>query len=118
MGPEPHKSESYRNPSFGTDGINKHAENYGVDTLPVIKPATSCDLISKTVRVLGGDACIRGTRIPVWLLVQMRDAGLDASETKSHFDQLITDADLIAAWDYYNSHKDEIDENIRRNEAE
>ena len=31
--------------------------------------------ITKTVGVCGGDACLKDTRIPVWLLVSLRDQG-------------------------------------------
>lgn len=31
--------------------------------------------IEKTPGVMGGDACIRQTRIPVWLLVSLRQQG-------------------------------------------
>src|SRR5205823_922299 len=38
-------------------------------------PATT-DRITKTPGVCGGDACIRGHRIPVWVLVGYRRLGL------------------------------------------
>jgi hypothetical protein len=38
---------------------------------------TSSDYISKTAGICGGEACIRGHRIPVWLLVGYRQLGWD-----------------------------------------
>jgi uncharacterized protein (DUF433 family) len=71
--------------------------------------------IAKTPGVCGGDACIAGTRIPVWVLVNYRrlrgtDAGLlDAYPS-------LTREDLEAAWVYAASHTEEIESAIRENE--
>ena len=75
------------------------------------------ELICKTPGVIGGDACIRKTRIAVWMLVELRDRlGMSNDKIKSYFDPPLTDADLSAAWEYYEHNAQEIDEAIRRNE--
>jgi uncharacterized protein (DUF433 family) len=69
--------------------------------------------ISKTPDVCGGDACIRRMRIPVWLLVEMRQRGATDAEFFNNY-PLITPADLAASWEYYARNKEEIDEAIRQ----
>lgn len=72
--------------------------------------------IEKTPGVMGGDACIRQTRIPVWLLVSLRQQG--ASETYLLEDYpTLTAADLVNAWTYADAHPEEIESAIRRQEA-
>jgi uncharacterized protein (DUF433 family) len=76
-------------------------------------------IIQKNPGVVGGAAKIRQTRIPVWLLVQLRDQlKMNDADIKNYFEPPLTDADLSAAWTYYNNHKAEIDEAIELNEAE
>lgn len=67
--------------------------------------------IQKTSGVCGGDARIRNTRIPVWTLVSFRQQGADSSELLRNYPGL-TQADLDAAWAYYDAHRDEIDQAI------
>jgi uncharacterized protein (DUF433 family) len=71
--------------------------------------------IEKTPDVCGGDARIRRTRIPVWLLVEYRQAGLTDSQLLEAYPSLST-ADMICAWEYYDRNKKEIDEAINRQE--
>ena len=70
--------------------------------------------ITKTPDVCGGDACIRGTRITVNGLVEMRQLGYSDDRILEVIDGLTRD-DLDAAWEYYRLHPDEIDEEIRLN---
>jgi uncharacterized protein (DUF433 family) len=72
------------------------------------------DRITKTPGVCGGSACIRGTRVTVWGLVEWRRLGLSDAQIQERV-QGLTPADLEAAWHYAAAHKDEIDEAIRRN---
>jgi uncharacterized protein (DUF433 family) len=72
-------------------------------------------LVRKTPEVCGGEACIRDSRIMVWLLVSfmlqgMTDAGLLANYPT------LTAEDLDAARVYYRQHPDEIDAAIAANE--
>jgi uncharacterized protein (DUF433 family) len=71
--------------------------------------------IEKTPDVCGGDARVRRTRIPVWLLVEYRQAGLTDSKLLEAYPSL-TAADLTCAWEYYDRNKKEIDEAINRQE--
>jgi uncharacterized protein (DUF433 family) len=71
--------------------------------------------ISKTSDVCGGDACIRRMRIPVWLLVGYRRDGLSDEELINAY-PLLTPADLACAWEYYEHHKEEIDQAILEEE--
>jgi uncharacterized protein (DUF433 family) len=72
--------------------------------------------ISKTPGVCGGDACIAGTRIPVWGLVNYRRLGGAENDLLSAFPSL-TPEDLKSAWQYANAHAAEIDRSIRENEV-
>jgi uncharacterized protein (DUF433 family) len=72
------------------------------------------DRITKTPGVCGGNACIRGTRITVWGLVEWRKLGLSDARIQERV-QGLTQADLEAAWKYAAAHPDEIDEAIRQN---
>ena len=73
--------------------------------------------IQKTPGICGGRACIRNTRITVWGLVNSRRLGGTDEQILKNVVGL-TPEDLLAAWDYYRDHPEEIDEDIRENEAE
>jgi uncharacterized protein (DUF433 family) len=70
--------------------------------------------IEKTAGVCGGSACIIRTRIPVWTLVAFRDQGLTDAQLLENFPTL-RHQDLVNAWNYYLTHQDEIDQEIRDN---
>ena len=72
--------------------------------------------VSKTADIQGGDACIAGTRIPVWILVNYRRLGGSEADLLRDYPSL-TSADLESAWEYAAAHTDEIDRAIRENEA-
>jgi uncharacterized protein (DUF433 family) len=73
--------------------------------------------IRSTPEVMGGDACVRDTRIPVWGLVQYRREGLSVAAILEAFPDL-TVVDLMSAWDYYGQHQDEVEEQERRHGAD
>ena len=73
--------------------------------------------IIQTKGVLGGDARVDGTRIPVWVLVNWRRLGLSDEEILNNYPTL-TVGDLINALAYYDQHPDEIERSIYENEAE
>lgn len=77
--------------------------------------STIIDRITKTPGVCGGDACLRGTRITVWGLVQHRRLGLSDGEISEGIQGGVPQADLDAAWEYAAVHPEEIEEAIRRN---
>ncbi|HMF16217.1 MAG TPA: DUF433 domain-containing protein [Gemmataceae bacterium] len=74
-------------------------------------------LIRKTPGVCGGDACIRSTRIMVWLLVDLKHQGASDQEILEGYPTL-TPEDLQAAWEYYRQHPQEIDDAIAGQEDE
>jgi uncharacterized protein (DUF433 family) len=72
--------------------------------------------IEKTPGVAGGAACIVRTRIPVWVLESYRRQGWTEAKILANYPSLRA-ADLVHAWAYVDSHRQEIDEAIRENEA-
>ncbi len=64
--------------------------------------------IEKTAGVCGGSACIVRTRIPVWLLVEARNAGASEAQLLQSFPSLRAE-DLINAWAYYLANKEEVE---------
>lgn len=76
---------------------------------------TTVDLIQKTPNVMGGEACIRDTRIAVWGLVAWKRAGWTDERLLANFDGL-TQEDLNAAWEYSAVHRGEIESAIRKND--
>lgn len=71
--------------------------------------------IIKTPGVCGGEACIRGTRIAVWMLEGYRRLGLDEEALQKNYPQL-TGQQIKDALAYAGSHPDEIEQAIRSNE--
>ncbi|QMS90582.1 DUF433 domain-containing protein [Nostoc edaphicum CCNP1411] len=72
--------------------------------------------IEKTPRVCGGEARITKTRIPVWVLVEARGLGYSDADLLTSY-PTITATDLANAWVYAETHADEIELAIERNEA-
>jgi uncharacterized protein (DUF433 family) len=73
-------------------------------------------VIRKTPGVIGGDACLGDRRIAVWMLVQAKRLGLSDEQLLNDFEPPLTQAELDAAWDYYEQNRAEIDQAIRENE--
>jgi uncharacterized protein (DUF433 family) len=71
--------------------------------------------ISKAADRCGRDACVRDSRIPVWVLVNFRRLGGSESGLLSDYPTL-TPADLEAAWEYAAANTKEIETAIRENE--
>ncbi|HUY32428.1 MAG TPA: DUF433 domain-containing protein [Pirellulales bacterium] len=65
--------------------------------------------------VCGGEPCVVRTRIPVWVLEQMRRRGLNESDILRSYPTLRAD-DLTNAWFYVLAHRAEIEKQIRENE--
>ena len=72
--------------------------------------------IEITVGVCGGAACLAGTRIPVWTLEEYRRLGASEADLLTAYPSLRAE-DLVNAWAYVRSHQDEIERQIRENEA-
>ncbi len=71
--------------------------------------------INKTPGVIGGDACIRQTRIAVWMLEGWRRLGLTDNEILKQYPGL-SQSDLDNAWAYVAANTVEIAEAIRLND--
>jgi uncharacterized protein (DUF433 family) len=71
--------------------------------------------IASDATICGGDATIVRTRIPVWVLEQMRRLGIDEEDILRSYPTLRAD-DLLHAWMYVERHRDEIDQRIEENE--
>ncbi len=72
-------------------------------------------VIRKTPGVIGGDACIGNRRIAIWMLVQARQLGLSDEQLLHDYEPPLSQAELDAAWDYYEKNREEIDRAIRDN---
>lgn len=73
--------------------------------------------ISKDPLVMGGAACIRDTRIPIWMLVQARDFGVSEAELLRNY-PVLSASDLTNAWNYAKAHRKEIEKALFANEAD
>lgn len=71
--------------------------------------------IQKKANVCGGDACIRNTRITVWLLYSLRQQGASDSELLTNY-PVLNQTDLEAAWEYQRHNPQEIQQAIVSNE--
>ncbi|NMG22981.1 DUF433 domain-containing protein [Brasilonema bromeliae] len=71
--------------------------------------------IEKTPGVCGGDACISGTRIPIWVLVNARNLGISEAQLLKDYPTLSA-TDLANAWVYATVYPEEITTAIRENE--
>lgn len=83
----------------------------------LVAPAADGSYISKPPGVMGGDACIRMTRIPVWLLVSYRRQGVTAEELMLDYPGLCA-ADLEAVWAHDRDNPGEIDAAIAAQDQE
>jgi uncharacterized protein (DUF433 family) len=70
--------------------------------------------ITKTPGVCGGEACIDGTRIAVWLLVEAQRIGISEAQLLQDYPH-ITAADLVNVWIYADAYPEEIAAAIRDN---
>lgn len=72
--------------------------------------------IEKTPRVVGGDACIVRTRIPVWTLEGYRRLGWSETKILENFPTLRL-SDLRQAWGYVAAYSEEIEQALIENET-
>lgn len=71
--------------------------------------------VEKTPGVVGGEARIVRTRIPVWTLENYRRLGWSEARILQNYPTLRA-ADLVNAWAYADAHREEIEQAIRENE--
>jgi uncharacterized protein (DUF433 family) len=74
-----------------------------LDERRILAMPTAAGRIVRLVHPDGVEACIRGTNINVWSLVQRRRFGLSDAEILADV-QGLTTQDLQAAWEYYEAH--------------
>lgn len=74
------------------------------------------DLIVRRPGVCGGSPCIKGTRMPVWSIVNHWRHGVSEGDLQNYFGVQLSQADIKAALAYYREHQEEIDTEIRENE--
>ncbi len=72
--------------------------------------------ITKTPGVIGGDACIADTRLPVWLFVSLRHQGASDADLLEAYPHL-TAADLVNVWAYADAHPEEITKALQEQET-
>ncbi len=72
--------------------------------------------ISIDPKINGGEPCIIRTRIPVWLIIRARQLGSSDGEVLKNYPTLKPE-DISNAAAYHLSHKEEIEEEIRKNES-
>lgn len=70
--------------------------------------------IEKTSDVCGGSACIKGTRITVWGLVEARRNGYSEADLLTSYPSLSA-TDLANAWVYAEAYPEEIETAIQEN---
>ena len=68
--------------------------------------------ISHTPGVCGGKACIRNTRIPVWMIMEAKQAGASDLTLLQDFPALNAE-DLTNAMRYYQGHVAEIEQDLK-----
>lgn len=73
--------------------------------------------IVRTPGVCGGSARIMRTRIPVWMLEQFRRLGVSEATLLEAY-PTVRAIDLVEAWQYADSHPEEMDREIRDNESD
>jgi uncharacterized protein (DUF433 family) len=72
--------------------------------------------ITKAPGVMGGDACITHTRLPVWLFVSLRQQGATDADLLDAYPHLSA-ADLVNVWAYADAHPEEIAIALQEQEA-
>ena len=71
--------------------------------------------IERMPGVCGGDACVAGTRLPVWSIEQGRRLGFTEDELLVNYPTLRR-GDLAAVWEYVKAHPADIEQAIRDHE--
>jgi uncharacterized protein (DUF433 family) len=70
---------------------------------------------AKMPGIMGGDACIANTRLPVWLFVSLRHQGATDAELFNTYPQL-TAADSVNVWAYAEAYPGEIETALQEQE--
>ena len=81
------------------------------------EPAVQPSSVRRTPGVCGGAACVRDTRIPVWLLVRLKQLGRAEPDLLTDYPGL-SSADLDTAWAYYRLRTAEVEADIAAEEGD
>ena len=73
--------------------------------------------IVHTPGVVGGRARLRGTRIPVWLIIDFLQQDMTKEQILTYYPQL-SSHQIEAAWAYFEINREEIDRDIAEQEEE
>ena len=95
-----------------TDGIAIRLEN-GVVRIEQVD--NLIDPVRSSPGLMGGDACIRNTRIPVWLIVRLKQLGFSDDKIIANY-PILTASDLIATWDFYATNSERVESERRSHE--
>ncbi|MBI1902982.1 MAG: DUF433 domain-containing protein [Planctomycetia bacterium] len=93
----------------------KLAARWVAENLGGLQAARSAVGIETAPGVCGGEPRVVRTRIPVWVLEQMRRMGVSDGEILRSYPTLRAE-DLVNAWAYADLHRDEVNREIRENE--
>jgi uncharacterized protein (DUF433 family) len=96
---------------FAAEGIEA-LDRRGEKSTGLVQHVTG---IEKTEEVCGGSARISRSRIPGWQLVAARDLGVSEAQLLLDYPTLRAE-DLVNAWSYARSHREEIEAEIHENE--
>lgn len=104
--------------------MNEQLENQ-IAALPADEKAHILQIIARDLggglgvesdpAVCGGEARIIRTRIPVWTLQRLRELGASEAEILTSYPTLRAE-DLVNAWGYVRSHREEIANQVRGHE--
>ncbi|NJM47009.1 MAG: DUF433 domain-containing protein [Alkalinema sp. RU_4_3] len=84
-----------------------------IDALPseeqsLLRQMLATRSVESTPGICGSYARLKGTRIPIWTLVSLRNQGADHAELLRNYPTLTLEK-LQVAWDYYDRHREETD---------
>ena len=71
--------------------------------------------IESTPNVCDGEPCVVRTRIPIWILERARQLGTSEADLLRAYPTLRAQ-DIVNAWAYVDSHREEIERQIVENE--
>lgn len=99
-------------PDEVADALEARASRAGLpiaDVLRILAGSSEADdaPIRSRLEVMGGDDCVRNTRIPVWVLVSAKRQGQSDADLLESYPSL-TSLDLAAAWTHFVQHPDRI----------
>jgi uncharacterized protein (DUF433 family) len=96
------------------NNVSAPIDSQQAGALPVSEPhERNPAKVERLPGVCGGQACITGTRIPIYILEQYRRLGASDERLLDVFPTLSLE-DVAAAWEYVGCHREEIDAQIAR----